>query len=65
MINVWAIGRNPKSWGEDAEIFKPKRFVETGSLDIKELTLHALPSYYIDELHFHKTWPLPITKEGG
>jgi len=27
LVNVWAIGRNPKSW-EDAEEFKPERFME-------------------------------------
>lgn len=27
LINIWAIGRNPKSWGEDAQCFKPERFL--------------------------------------
>eukprot|EP00253_Pinus_taeda_P003027 PITA_03027 len=27
IINLWAIGRDPKSW-EDAEVFKPERFME-------------------------------------
>eukprot|EP00253_Pinus_taeda_P027373 PITA_27373 len=27
LLNLWAIGRNPKSW-EDAESFKPERFME-------------------------------------
>eukprot|EP00253_Pinus_taeda_P036263 PITA_36263 len=26
-FNLWAIGRNPKSWGEDAQSFKPDRFL--------------------------------------
>ncbi|KAM0864549.1 hypothetical protein ACQ4PT_043838 [Festuca glaucescens] len=30
IINVWAIGRDPTSW-EDAEEFRPERFVEGGS----------------------------------
>jgi cytochrome P450 len=27
VLNLWAIGRNPKSWGEDAQSFKPGRFL--------------------------------------
>ena len=33
LINLWAIGRNPNTWGEDAQSFKPERFLleaETG-----------------------------------
>jgi cytochrome P450 len=26
-FNLWAIGRNPKSWGQDAQSFKPERFL--------------------------------------
>eukprot|EP00253_Pinus_taeda_P002018 PITA_02018 len=34
LLNLWAIGRNPKSW-EDAESFKPERFVEkTGAPEV-------------------------------
>ena len=33
-VNVWAIGRNPKSW-ENAERFVPKRFMQGGSMDEK------------------------------
>ena len=28
LINLWAIGRNPKSWGKDSQSFKPERFLE-------------------------------------
>ncbi|CAL5016096.1 unnamed protein product [Urochloa decumbens] len=31
MINVWAIGRDPRFWGEDAEEFVPERFHGGGS----------------------------------
>lgn len=30
-INIWAVHRNPKYWGDDAEQFRPERFLE-GSL---------------------------------
>jgi len=44
LLNLWAIGRNPKSW-EDAESFKPERFIEaTGSeLDAKVQNLEWIP----------------------
>nr|ABR18060.1 unknown [Picea sitchensis] len=44
LLNLWAIGRNPKSW-EDAESFKPERFMEaTGSeLDAKVQNLEWIP----------------------
>lgn len=28
MINIWAIHRNPRYWGDDAEQFRPERFLE-------------------------------------
>ncbi|XP_047945061.1 salviol synthase-like [Salvia hispanica] len=28
MVNAWAIGRDPKQWGEDADSFKPERFLD-------------------------------------
>ncbi|KAI4979884.1 hypothetical protein ZWY2020_016637 [Hordeum vulgare] len=29
VVNAWAIGRDPRYWGEDAEEFKPERFVDS------------------------------------
>nr|ACN40196.1 unknown [Picea sitchensis] len=43
LVNVWAIGRNPKSWGEDAESFKPERFMEAGFLDAKVENFEWIP----------------------
>ncbi|CAO2035635.1 unnamed protein product [Urochloa humidicola] len=31
MINVWAIGRDRRFWGDDAEVFVPERFLDGGS----------------------------------
>lgn len=28
LLNLWAIGRNTKTWGEDVESFRPDRFVD-------------------------------------
>jgi cytochrome P450 len=45
IINVWAIGRDPTSW-EDAEEFRPERFVEGGSdvhVNFKENGFKFLP----------------------
>jgi len=43
LVNIWAIGRNPKSWGEDAESFKPERFMEAGFLDAKVQNFEWIP----------------------
>ncbi|KAJ8732337.1 hypothetical protein PYW08_015067 [Mythimna loreyi] len=29
LISIWSIHRNPKYWGEDAELFRPERFIDT------------------------------------
>ena len=31
LVNVWAIGRDARYWGEDAEEFVPERFLDGGS----------------------------------
>eukprot|EP00253_Pinus_taeda_P006106 PITA_06106 len=43
VVNAWAIGRNPRSWGEDAESFKPERFMEEGFLDAKVENFEWIP----------------------
>lgn len=27
LVNIWAVHRNPEYWGEDAEQFRPERFL--------------------------------------
>ncbi|KAI4343290.1 hypothetical protein MLD38_027816 [Melastoma candidum] len=34
LVNAWAIGRDPKVWGEDTESFMPERFMGT-EMDVK------------------------------
>ena len=42
VLNLWAIGRDPKLW-EDAESFKPERFMEAGFLEAKVQNLEWIP----------------------
>ncbi|KAF8726364.1 hypothetical protein HU200_019826 [Digitaria exilis] len=41
-VNVWAIGRDPTYWDDDAEEFRPERF-ETNGLDFRGTNFEFLP----------------------
>jgi len=41
-LNLWAIGRNPKSW-KDAEMFVPERFMQAGYMDEKLQNFDWIP----------------------
>ncbi|KAK4280833.1 hypothetical protein QN277_012403 [Acacia crassicarpa] len=42
MVNVWAIGRDPKVWSENAHIFYPERFVDN-NIDLRGHDFQLLP----------------------
>ncbi|KAG9443054.1 hypothetical protein H6P81_018908 [Aristolochia fimbriata] len=42
IVNVWAIGRDPLYWGDDAETFRPERFLENPR-DYKGTNFEFLP----------------------
>ncbi|KAG6404322.1 hypothetical protein SASPL_136568 [Salvia splendens] len=42
MINAWAINKDPASWGEDAEEFRPERFLDS-SVDLRGKHLQFIP----------------------
>ncbi|KAF9793789.1 hypothetical protein SFRURICE_013201 [Spodoptera frugiperda] len=29
IVNIWSVHRNPRYWGDDAEEFRPERFLDT------------------------------------
>nr|AFK39641.1 unknown [Lotus japonicus] len=42
LINVWAIGRDPKVWSENAEVFYPERFVNS-DVDVRGQDFQLIP----------------------
>ncbi|TKW22402.1 hypothetical protein SEVIR_4G226200v4 [Setaria viridis] len=44
-VNVWAIGRDPESWGPDPLAFRPERFLEgeNAGLDVRGQHFHLIP----------------------
>ncbi|KAK4280825.1 hypothetical protein QN277_012396 [Acacia crassicarpa] len=42
IVNVWAIGRDPKVWSDDASMFYPERFVGS-NIDIQGQDFHLIP----------------------
>ncbi|KAG9452366.1 hypothetical protein H6P81_005270 [Aristolochia fimbriata] len=42
IVNVWAIGRDPLNWGDDAESFRPERFADN-LIDFKGTNFELLP----------------------
>ncbi|CAI0415081.1 unnamed protein product [Linum tenue] len=42
-VNIWAIGRDPETWGENPEEFRPERFMENSSIDVKGADFELIP----------------------
>ncbi|XP_078429937.1 geraniol 8-hydroxylase-like [Wolffia australiana] len=45
MVNAWAIGRDPTTWGSDADLFRPERFAagERGHVEYKGQHMEFIP----------------------
>jgi 4-hydroxyphenylacetaldehyde oxime monooxygenase len=42
-VNVWAIGRDTATWGEDAEEFQPERFLDSEQVELQGTHFQLLP----------------------
>ncbi|CAN6346192.1 unnamed protein product [Urochloa humidicola] len=43
LVNAWAIGRDDKSWGQDADAFRPERFVQSAGIDYSGRDFRFIP----------------------
>ncbi|XP_050363491.1 desmethyl-deoxy-podophyllotoxin synthase-like [Argentina anserina] len=46
IINVWALARDPEQWGDDADSFKPERFLDdsmTAKIDFRGSNFELIP----------------------
>jgi len=42
-VNAWALARDPRYWGDDAEVFKPERFSNGSLVDYKGTSFEFVP----------------------